>query len=437
MVSRTRATSRPKMKTFAVLFCLVVAGAAYQETLRTILKSPRSTLQLYKQFKAKEHLKYSSREDRKRFRQFKKSAKLVADLNDHSNTVKYAVNFFSTMSKAEKAQYTGLNITGHAAHKPMLTAGLQSVPDSKLWTDVGAVTKVQNQGGCGSCWTFGAIGGLETRYKVFSGKLRKFSEQEYLDCVYEGTDDGCNGGWPDDCYTYSQNKRAGQLSSQASYTYTEADGTCKSGTNALIAYRISGFTKVGGTEAENIAALAEGSLSVAFEVTDSSQQYSSGIMKDTTCTGSPNHAVAAVGYTPEYVLAKNSWGDHWGETGFIRFARNYHNCGLFQYSSYPSLTGTGYSDYNAEDPAAAYTPGDNSDSDSNSGGGGGGNTTPCEDAAIDCEKWMCEWDSLKSIMQEWCQKTCGYCSEGDSSGECASGTIRCSDGVCRHEHMCH
>ncbi|KAL5248766.1 hypothetical protein ACHWQZ_G017823 [Mnemiopsis leidyi] len=419
------------MKTFAVLLCLVVAGAAFEETMKTILKSPRSTLQLYKQFKAKEHLKFSSKEDRKRFRQFKKSAKLVADLNEHSNTVKYAVNFFSTMSKAEKAQYTGLNITGHFAHKPKLSAGLQSAPASKLWTEDKAVTKVQNQGGCGSCWSFGAIAGLETRYKVFSGKLRKFAEQEYLDCVYEGTANGCDGGWPDDCYTYSKNKRAGQLSSQVSYPYKETDGTCKFGTNALIAYRISGFTEVGGTEAENIAALAQGSLSVAFEVTDNSQQYSSGIMKDTTCSGSPNHAVAAVGYTPEYVLAKNSWGDAWGEGGFIRFARNHHNCGLFQYSSYPSLTGTGYADTNAEDAAADYTPGDNSSSDTS----GGGSST-CVDLAIDCDAWMCEYDSLKSIMQEWCQKTCGYCTDGGSSGECASGTIRCSDGVCRHEHMC-
>ena len=36
-------------------------------------------------------------------------------------------------------------------------------------------------------------------------------------------------------------------------------------------------------------------------------------MKDTTCTGLPNHGVAAVGYTADYILVKNSWGDQWGE----------------------------------------------------------------------------------------------------------------------------
>ena len=420
------------MKTFVVLLCLVLTGHAFKETLHSILKSPRSTVQLYRKFKSKEHLNFPNQlEDKSRFRQFKKSARLVARENAKSNTVKYATNMFSAMTKAEKKLYTGLNVTGHHANPPMLSSGLQSVADEVLWTAKGAVTKVKNQGKCGSCWTFGAVAGLESRYKFASGTLREFSEQEYLDCVYEGSRNGCNGGWPDDCYQYSA-KRSGQLASAKAYSYTGEDGTCKTDQgNAAIAYKITGFKSVGGTEAENIAALNHGSLSVAFEVTDKMQQYSSGILKDTTCTGSPNHAVAAVGYTAQYVLVKNSWGSSWGEQGFIRFARNHGNCGLFKYSSYPTLQGTGDSDPNPSDAAVDYKPGDNSGS-----GGDSGSNPNCKDLAIDCDSWMCEWSSLQNVMKEFCQKTCKYCSDS-SSGTCASGTVRCSDGVCRHEHMCN
>ena len=41
------------------------------------------------------------------------------------------------------------------------------------------------------------------------------------------------------------------------------------------------------------------------QVTNKFQSYKSGIIKDTTCTGRPNHAVTAVGYTANYVLVKN------------------------------------------------------------------------------------------------------------------------------------
>jgi len=63
-----------------------------------------------------------------------------------------------------------------------------------------------------------------------SGKLRSFAEQEYLDCVYEGSRDGCNGGWPSDSYTYSK-KNGGRLAATKDYAYVAKDGSCKGATN--------------------------------------------------------------------------------------------------------------------------------------------------------------------------------------------------------------
>ena len=356
------------MKTFVVLLCLVVAAHAFKETLKTILKSPKKTRQLYKDFKAEQHLKFgSSLEEGKRYRQFKKNARFVALANEHSTTTKFALNFFSTMTRAEKRQYTGLNMTRHFANSPEFSPSLESHKDMlpfwerRIWTFEGGVTKVSHQGSCGSCWAFAAVAALETRYRVETGVLRKFSEQEYLDCTYEehkneegNKKDGCQGGNPQHCYTYTA--KSGQLASLAQYPYTGRDGRCKTDRgNALIGAKILGFVEVGGSEIENIKAIYHGSIFIAVVATDSLYQYSKGIMKDTTCTGEPDHAVTAVGYSPEYILIKNSWGAQWGERGFVRIARNNHrNCGMFEQSLYPKLVKTKRRDVSKSDPAVYF-----------------------------------------------------------------------------------
>ena len=404
------------------MVCLVVSAFAAEDALRQLLKSPKDALKLYGSFKAKEKLKFRSNEDGLRFRLFRANAEFVASANEQSESTVFGLNLFSAMTSDEKKQYLGLNITGQERNPPVL-ASSASVPSEKLWTNEGAVTEVFNQGHCGSCWTWGAVGGLETRYKAKSGTLRKFAEQEYLDCTYSDSKDGCRGGWPDNAYDYSK-KQGGRLASKRDYPYTQKDSSCKASSkrNSAVAYKIMGHVTVGSTESANIEALSHGSLSVAFEVTDYFQQYKGGIIKDKTCKGRPNHAVTAVGYTALFVLVKNSWGDTWGDQGFVKFGRHYTNCGLFYYSSYPNLVATGQSDSTPSDPATSYRP----DEDDNRPAP---NPT-CEDKALDCTVDYCKWESMRT---KYCKRTCGLC---DDDKDCPKGTVRCSDGVCRHQHMC-
>lgn len=195
----------------------------------------------------------------------------------------------------------------------------------------------------------------------------------------------------------------------------------------MIAATITGYTSVGRTESANIAALAEGSLSVAFQVTNKFQQYRGGIIQDNTCTGRPNHAVTAVGYTEKFVLVKNSWGSTWGDKGFVKFTRGYNSqCGLFKYSSFPNLKATGKTDSAPSDAATSYKPSEDDKP----------NPDPkpaCKDRASNCQPFHCKYDS---IAEKYCKKTCNLCDDDDDTGDCPSGTIRSSDGVCRHEHMC-
>ena len=50
----------------------------------------------------------------------------------------------------------------------------------------GKVTPVKHQGQCGSCWTFAGIAAFEGHYAIKTGGLKRFAEQEFLDCTYEG-----------------------------------------------------------------------------------------------------------------------------------------------------------------------------------------------------------------------------------------------------------
>ena len=274
------------------------------------------------------------------------------------------------------------------------------------------------------------MGGIETHYQALTGVLRDFSEQEYLDCVYEAVgDDGCQGGFQEDCFKYSA--RVGHLASERGYRYTGRDRACRTGStsNGLIAATVSGVVEVARSEGAHIAALQKGALSVAFEVTDRFFSYNGQISRDTTCSGEANHAVTMVGYAPYYLLVKNSWGASWGDQGFVKFARNHDNCQLLLWTSYPNMQLTGSKDSNGNDKAAKYIPSPDVKPDDD-------DDEECEDTSSMCERYAADgacsgWGArFDKYMQESCRKACGFC------GGCTQGTVRCPDGVCRHQHMC-
>jgi len=255
-----------------------------------------------------------------------------------------AHNEFSATSPAEfKAKYLGT--------KPPARTGVRAVfdvpsnvvlPTSVDWTTKGAVTPVKNQQQCGSCWAFSTTGSLEGAYFLKHGKLDSFSEQMLVDC--DTTDSGCNGGLMDNAFAWIQSN--GGLCTESAYPYTAETGTCSSSNCTKVPLSPS-HTDVAQTDAALSAAIAQQPVSIAIEADQSGFQfYSSGVFTG-ACGTSLDHGVLAVGYgpasgsSPAYYKVKNSWGNTWGQAGYILIQKGNSQsgglCGILTSASYPTL----------------------------------------------------------------------------------------------------
>uniref|UniRef100_A0A8C1AP15 Cathepsin S, ortholog 1 n=2 Tax=Cyprinus carpio carpio TaxID=630221 RepID=A0A8C1AP15_CYPCA len=261
----------------------------------------------------------------------------------HSYTL--GLNQLSDMTADEVNQLNGLleedfpvnvNVTS-------LPPSHQPPPPRVNWTEHGMVSPVQNQGPCGSCWAFSAVGALEGQMKRRTGSLVPLSPQNLLDCSVSLGNRGCKGGYLSRAFLYIiQNKG---IDSNTFYPYEHKQGVCRYSVTGRAGY-CSGFRILPrhNEVALQYAVANIGPVSVGVNAKLASfHRYRGGIYSDAKCSsGLINHAVLVVGYGSEngqdYWLVKNSWGTAWGENGFIRMARNKNMCGISSFAIYPTIS---------------------------------------------------------------------------------------------------
>jgi C1A family cysteine protease len=254
---------------------------------------------------------------------FKKTLTALSQENSkNDNTFRVAANKFADWTPAEYRRMLAYKpLRGNVT--PVVDTPV-SIPTSIDWRTEGAVNPVKDQGQCGSCWAFSAVGAMESRIKVKTGTLPSLSEQQLVDCaggIYENQ--GCNGGDMGTAMDYAHDKG---MESEAVYPYTAMDGNCNYDSSKVIARPVSRANVTPNNAVALKTAIAAGPVSVAIEAdTFVFQFYSGGILNSKACGTNLDHGVVAVGYgvdpsKGEYYIVRNSWGSSWGVKGYINIA---------------------------------------------------------------------------------------------------------------------
>lgn len=213
--------------------------------------------------------------------------------------------------------------------------------DEMDWRQHGAVTGVKNQGPCGSCWSFAATGALEGQHFRKTGKLVSLSEQNLVDCTGAYGCNGCSGGQTNQAFNYIKDNYG--IDFESSYPYQAVQSNCRFDRSKVAATDVGYALLRQGSETDLQKAVASiGPIAIYIDASQALMNYRSGVFYDSQCNpNNLNHAVLAVGYGTDsrggdYWLVKNSWSSSWGESGYIKMARNRNNnCGIGMFSVYP------------------------------------------------------------------------------------------------------
>ncbi|MBU1227297.1 MAG: DUF333 domain-containing protein [Actinobacteria bacterium] len=250
-----------------------------------------------------------------------------------------------------------------AAPKPSLTAptaaATAAVPSGFDWRNQQGqnwMTPIKNQGQCGSCWAFAAVGAVEAAHNIDAqnaGLDLDLSEQYLVsDCSDAGS---CCGGWTGGALAFIQSNG---VPDEACMAYVDGSGcSCpSSGCSSGCAYRGGGscsdrscgnrcsnwssrLTQIGATgsvptdRASIKQYLVErGPLTASIAWTN--YGYWDGDIYRCTHDSGINHAVVLVGYDDPggYWIVRNSWGTTWGDGGY--FKMGYGECSVETYPRY-------------------------------------------------------------------------------------------------------
>ncbi|KAL7717995.1 Cysteine proteinase 3 [Entamoeba marina] len=275
--------------------------------------------------------KYTSAELLKRKAIFNRNARYVAEYNKHHKFHLSVNGPFADMTNEEYnhllKEYT---IEDDQIQIEESKRSIKSVPESIDWREKGVVPAVRDQASCGSCYAFGAVGALECRFLIggserFTADNLDLSEQQIVSC---SGNSGCGGGSTARVFTYVQ---LYGIMQEVDFPYTATDGNCSYDKSQAVV-TCSGHSQLPvGSEAALTEAVAEGPVVVSIDAShDSFHLYSDGVYDEPACsTTYHNHAVVVVGYgtlgEDDYYIVRNSWGDSWGQEGYILMSRNKNN----------------------------------------------------------------------------------------------------------------
>jgi len=250
-------------------------------------------------------------------------------------------------------------------------ADIDALPASFDWRNHDGsnwVTPVRDQGICGSCWSFSAVGVTEAIYNINYNDpdLDLDLSEQFLDSDCHTSIYGyqnCCGGWndialeyirdsgiPDEgCMSYVDGSSSGcscNGSCNSDCTYRTGDDCsdttcsfpdrCTDWASRLTQISTTGYVGSGSATIKQ-ALIDYGPLGVSFgSGSDYGGSWDGDIYRCTIDTGT-NHSVVLVGYDDAggYWILKNSWGISFGDNGYFKLG--YGECYIEQYVYYADV----------------------------------------------------------------------------------------------------
>ena len=307
----------------SLLLVLTVACLSFL-SLRGDINTDGSEIQLsamFTQWKSEFNKNYGNQmEEIYRLTIFKHNIQIIETHNSQKDkTYEKGLNQFSDLTEEEFAA-TYLTFIPKSQQSLQIESTEQISDDEEInWVEKGYVTSIKDEGACGACWAFAAIGPLEAMIKQQGKPLVSLSAQQLMDCSNSYGNYGCNGGYMDSSYKYIKDKG---ITTEDKYPYKGAFQKCIVDGGE---YKVNGFVDI--KDCKTLAsALLKIPIAVAVDATKF-YNYKSGVFNDCSSKPQLNHALAFVGMTSEYWLGKEQWGLKWGENGYIRISKAGNACG--------------------------------------------------------------------------------------------------------------
>lgn len=210
------------------------------------------------------------------------------------------------------------------------TLGVLSLPSAWDWRNHEGkdwMTPIRDQGPCGSCWAFGALGALEGLINIqteIPDQSLDLSEQYLLSC----SDGSCYGWYMSSTCQFL--KEAGAVNERCLPYYASdlipCDDRCEDWRFRLRRLKNWGWVRpdINSIKTE----IMDGPVYVGFRVYTDFFYYRRGVYKHVWGSYEGMHAVVMLGWDDKDSawICKNSWGTGWGERGWFRI--KYKECGI-------------------------------------------------------------------------------------------------------------
>jgi cathepsin B len=294
----------------------------------------------------------------------------IDEINREATTWKAGRNFHPETSTNYVKNLLGV----HPAHKEFMPAlradhepliGDDPIPAEfdprKQWPDCPSIKEIRDQGGCGSCWAFGAVTAMTDRLCIHQKIKTEVSSENLLSCCFS-CGFGCNGGFPGAAWSFWHKSGivTGGLygSSVGCQPYEIAPcehhvngtrGPCAEGGktpkchrdceksyskayDADKTYGDASYSVKQDVKQIQMELMKNGPVEAAFTVYSDFPNYRTGVYQHVKGTALGGHAIRILGWgvergTPYWTVA-NSWNFDWGDNGTFKILRGQNHCGI-------------------------------------------------------------------------------------------------------------